>query len=437
MPDNTQQTTITVKKSDGTLVKMTMDEFRAYKASMKQKTVDPNLPAGTQLKPNEVATPNVEPIAKIDSPQTTVASPNVPTPKSISSSMPSNLPMVEESQALTSSTPVIVGETVKSFAEPAPQAASKPVTFSSPLEEESVSGEQGSVSSSNQNSVDEIIQSILFLVGEDQQEKLKSLVLSRVKEVRTDVQVKEMAQMSVESGGLGLDETKVTILMNAISHVLTQKPAAAPLASAKGMLSPVPQTAASASSTPITPAAPSASQNKPIPAPTEIAPSPIFINKKPDAQKIISSLIAEDAAEAQMKVSMQNRMSPQKIPTMQRMETGKVIMHDVVVAGQSMGPIDEMLNCSLLDFRRLGATPNASADVLIKKFQILKAESFLLFLQGRAAWFKSPLYLMYLDLLEQSLHQRKTISILLGMNKDTLTMEEIQETARVSQSLNF
>ena len=374
MADNQQQPMITVKKSDGSLVKMTMDEFHVYKASLDGKHVDPNASQGISLQPNEVVTPQLAPSL--------------------------NLPMVEETMALASETPVIVGETIHEFE----QVNKVPVNEEMPVEEENLEA-HASVSGGTLNIVDEIVQSISFLVGESEQERLKSLVLSRVKEIRTDAQVQEFATEPIATGGLGLEQSKVAILQNAIEHSLLARAVASPLASAKQMMNPVvPSQAASVRAS--------------LPG---IIPSKIVLDKKVDGQKILSSLIASDAAEAQMKARI----------------TGKVIMHDVVVPQKTMGPIDEMQAYSLIDFRRVGANPQVSADALIHKFDLLKNESYLLFLQGRAAWLKSPLYEMYLFIMEQSLSQKKDIAFILTQNKNGLTMQDIEEVARVSQSLNF
>jgi hypothetical protein len=371
MADNTPaaQPTISVKKSDGTLVKMTLNEFHAYKATLNDKHIDPNASTGTVLKPNEVATPHVDP------------SPN--------------LPMIEETMALSSETPVIVGEMLEDL------------------------GSHSSTSGTTNSLTEEIVNAIFFLVGEGLVDRLRSLVLSRVKGVRTDAEIQELAAKSPEAGGLGLDESKVSILMNAIKHSMQSAPVSAPLPSAKQMMSPLEAAA------------------KVEPPRPSITPSPIPVVKKPDAQKVISSLIAEDAAEAKVKATLHQFGTPQKFPTVQKMETGKVLMHDVVVPQRTMGPIDEMLACSLVDFRRLGANPKASADALMNKFQLLKNDSYLLFLQGRAAWYKSPLYEMYLHVLQESLGKQKTLSVILAENKEGLTMSDIEEISRVSKSLSF
>lgn len=436
---DTQQPLISVKKIDGTLVKMTLDEFRVYKAQKSQAApaqpvasgIDPNTLDGAPLRPNVVVTPNIPPVPQL-------------APKEVH-----NLPMVEESLSLSSATPTIVGDLIKDLTPSeeteqnqeidsvqneipeeanqlqqgmipsmpeVPSVESLPKEkMSSPLEE--LSEEEKTimyspVSNLNETLTQEIITPIAFLVEKEVEPKLHALVLSRVKEIRTEEQVKELAMASIDKGGLGLDEMKVNILLHAIDEAMQKKPAAALMPSAQARLKPV--------------VPPVATINKAELKPVTLSPASPPQNTKPDAHKILSSLIAEDRIQAEIMK-----------PTFTRIDTGKVQMQDVVARQTSMGPVDEMMNFSLVDFRRLGANPEASAGALIQKFSLLKTDSYLLFLNGRNAWFKSPLYSGYLEILQQSLATRRPIAAVLSTEKDALKIEEIQAIVRVSQSLNL
>jgi len=393
--------TLSVKKSDGTMVKMTLEEFRVYKAGL-SKAVEPTL-----VQPNEIVQPNI-----------------VPIPQPVEE-LPHNLPMVEESQELSMTTPTIVGDVLKNLQEKsAPSEPTvemlKPLSkddFTSLLEEEKTEvvppQDHSAVSDVNETLAKEVLESVEFLVPKDLKGRLQSLILSRLKDIRNDVQVKEYALLSVESGGLGFDSQKTDVLLGALQNSFGKKSTPAPLLSSKMRLSPVvPSSVVS-----------SPSQNTVPQVQTLSVPK---IEKKTDAQKILSSLIAEDSIQAQMRVKVQNQGN-----------TGKVPMHDVVERRHAMGPVDEMLGFSLADFRRLGNTATASSEALVNKFNVLKTDSFLLFLNGKAAWLKSPFYQMYLQVLENSLKTNKPLSSIVANQKDGLTLEEIQEVARVSQSLSF
>lgn len=418
MADSPQTPTISVRKSDGTTVKMTLEEFRAYKAQLKP-TGPLSAPAQTPpvsepipLKPNQVVTPDLapQPPEKIE-------------PKAEASS-PQNLPMVEDSQELSTSTPTIVGNIIKDAgpAQPQPRLPRRqepavktpaPMTkedITSLLEEETTPETHTKTSETNESVTKTIVGSLPFSVSKEVQGRLESLVLSRVKDIRNDAQVKEYAVLPVIQGGLGLSNEMVDQLVQELQKGIKNKPVSAPFPSSQMRLKPI------------------------VPA-QAMAASPSV--KKNDAQKILSSLIAEDKVQAQMLMKAQEQGNLQKLSSATRLDTGKVPMHDVTLPPRSMGPVDEMQGLSLVDFRRLGNTAAASADALMNKFQVLKNDSFLLFLSGKAAWFKSPLYQMYLKILETSLKMHKPISSVVVNESENLRVDEVEQIARVSQSLNF
>lgn len=408
MPDAPHIPTISVKKNDGTIVKMTLDEFRVYKAQMK----NPGSDSSTQKISYDA--PQGKPLAA-----NVVVKPEVPSV---------NLPMVEESQEVANFTPANIGVSSEKKVSPAveekpvppkpvfkkmsppPVQAPPPLSkedFVSLLEEESQSQHQ-SVSSVNDQITEEIMKKITFAFDKNVEARLQSLILSRVKEIRSDAQVKEYAMLSLNEGGLGFDLQKTQILMQALQDGLQKKPQTTPNLSAKMRLDPI--------SSVLPP-----SSKKPVDVSPEKVPA-----KKPDAQKILSSLIVEDNVQAQF-LAKANTQS-----------VAKVSMHDVVNPSRSVGPVDEMQSFTVVDFRRLGKNAEESANALMQKFTVLKNDTYLLFLSGRTAWFKSPLYQMYLSFLEQSLKMNKPLSSVLGSGeKDSLTLEEIQQVSRVSQSLNF
>ena len=84
-------------------------------------------------------------------------------------------------------------------------------------------------------------------------------------------------------------------------------------------------------------------------------------------------------------------------------------MHDVIapnpgpVKKSSVGPVDELRNFTLVDFRRLSDKPEDAVEKIKDKFDVLREESFLLYLNGKEAWQSSPLCLQYQENLSKSL----------------------------------
>ena len=127
-------------------------------------------------------------------------------------------------------------------------------------------------------------------------------------------------------------------------------------------------------------------------------------------------------------------------PALQIPQT-KTIIQDVKppqIIKQSTGPVDELENFSLADFRRLEINAKAAGLKLIDKFETLKYDSYLLFMDGVKAWYNSPLYKQYQDALYQSLLLNKSVSeILTGGNiQKDLKLEEFKAILSVNEAIN-
>lgn len=119
----------------------------------------------------------------------------------------------------------------------------------------------------------------------------------------------------------------------------------------------------------------------------------------------------------------------------------KQIIQDVKppeMVRQSVGPIDELENFSLVDFRRLEINTQAAGLKLMDKFDTLKHDSYLLFMDGVKAWYNSPLYKQYQDVLYQSLLRNRSVSEILmgGNNQKDLKLEEFKAILAVNESIN-
>lgn len=121
-------------------------------------------------------------------------------------------------------------------------------------------------------------------------------------------------------------------------------------------------------------------------------------------------------------------------------QSSKPVMSDIKrlkVEKQSVGPIDEIRQFTLEDFRRLGANTMDSAMKLKEKFKYLEADSYLMFMEGAEAWYNSPLYKQYQAVIAKSLKTRSPISdILSGISQSTdLKLAEFKEILKFNQTL--
>lgn len=129
------------------------------------------------------------------------------------------------------------------------------------------------------------------------------------------------------------------------------------------------------------------------------------------------------------------------IPPPAQIPQTKQIVQDIKppqIVKQSVGPVDELENFSLDDFRRLEINAKAAGLKLIDKFETLKYDSYLLFIDGVKAWYNSPLYKQYQDVLYQSLLRNKSVNeILTGGNiKKDLKLEEFKAILEVNEAIS-
>ena len=123
-------------------------------------------------------------------------------------------------------------------------------------------------------------------------------------------------------------------------------------------------------------------------------------------------------------------------PTMRDVEAPKP-MPAASQAAAIMGPVDEMQNFSLLDWRRLAVTPENAAEIVMRKFATWKEESFYLYQDTRAAWLSCPLIREYQTTLANAINQNTRLSgLAMGGNaRNSITAGDISALVAVNRSL--
>ncbi len=407
MADQKPQAKIPVKKSDGTTVFLTMDEFREYK----KKSVAPAAPVVAP-----VPTPTPEP---------------APAPKKLEQGkvekivMPEPLPIVADTHTeLATTTPVTdiffdEAKSKESLAKPQPPVVSDPVSQPEPEPSKPQWKESDHASlleadvTQEKKLPDAPIQSgdnaasILATVKEqfplpiskDIEGRFDSLVLSRIRDVRSVLDFEQYAKKTKADGGLGLEEDQVGLLLAVI--------AAAQKIAGSSSSSPKPQ--------PKTSAAPVDS----APANSSIRITPVM---SPPVQKPVSPF----------------PLPKEEYSFVPPVSTAKPMMQDVVVntpRKQTVGPVDEIQYFSLVDFRRLSPKTESAKEILKGKFQALQEESYILFLDARDAWHESPLFVMYEQTVLGALQNKKTLSDAVQEKQDGLTQVEFDALVEINHSL--
>lgn len=210
--------------------------------------------------------------------------------------------------------------------------------------------------------------------------RIRSLIISLLKGVRTATQVQEYAQSPIERGGLGLSPDETTGFLNALQS---------------------------------TPGLPH-----------------ITLNKIPENKKNISTISVPQHA------SM-------PLPQTTMYTTAIRAMRDVEAPPQTpqpvMGPVEEMKNFSLLDWRRLAATPDKAKEIILAKFRGWQSESFFMYRDTRLAWLSSPLIRQYQATIVAAINANTRLSDAAAVGavrvKETLSPADIAALVEVNRVL--
>lgn len=239
-----------------------------------------------------------------------------------------------------------------------------------------------------------------------QPERLKNIIQARLKDVRDSEATKQKLTANVNQGGAGLKPDQAEEVLRLCRMVMGQI--------AAGGVDTTPRMK---------------------PQTTPIAKKPLSVQQKPAKDMFVEqrsmSGNADDISSLIKKTStppMASQPAPasMKRPVMQDVSPGKA---------SQMGPVEEVGNFSLVDFRRLSAKPAEAAARLKQKFIVLQDESYLFYLRALSAWYKSPLYRSYMDKVVVALNSQAKLEDVLT-DADGIKMTEIQSLINMEKELN-
>jgi len=286
-----------------------------------------------------------------------------------------------------------------------------------------------------------VLKKIDFDVPSDLHGRLQSLVQSRLKDIRTDEQVFLYATKAVDAGGLGLGDAQGATLVSAISgakidpaHVVKEpKPVATQTKKKKEITLPTP---VQIPDTPVV-SAPQKLGAAPVASALPVTPPPVV---EPLPAAGIPKVSAPPETIDNTTLKAQSVLPPLPDIDVPPPPPGSKSegMHDVVTPFSSgpMSPVDEIGTFKLEDFRRLAGDPQQAAGRFLQKFETLKNESHILYVDAIHAWHQSPLYMQYQDVLADALDQKRQIMDVLGeAGKDGIQPEEFSELVHLGEQL--
>lgn len=175
---------------------------------------------------------------------------------------------------------------------------------------------------------------------------------------------------------------------------------------------------------------------------TSPSPAPVQIEKK-ETETVVAPTTKPNAAQFTAAFAAVGGV-PSDAPYTPGIK--KVPMQDISLsaptprAPQPMGPVGELGAMTLDDFRRLGGRGEVGIADLRAKFEVLLKESIVTYMQGVAAWHRSPLYVAYLDVITASLSEQMPIADILAAqetNPQAITAAEWQALAHLHTEIRL
>jgi len=129
------------------------------------------------------------------------------------------------------------------------------------------------------------------------------------------------------------------------------------------------------------------------------------------------------------------------LETVKKAETARPVMNDVSKAGKLYGPLDELSNMTLEDWRRFGVGSQEIRKNVLSKVEVLAAESLVRRIQGIRAWRRSRVFRLYLEMNLQGLMENKDLQAVIDSrqvkNQEFLTMTEYEIVVDLNSQLGL
>jgi len=134
-----------------------------------------------------------------------------------------------------------------------------------------------------------------------------------------------------------------------------------------------------------------------------------------------------------------NKNIPQRI--IEAQNTRRPIVDGVRLAKKLTGPIEELGEMTLIEFRRLAPNPQAATDEIRERISLLQDESFARKMEGVDAWLKNEVNKFYRLLGCTAMDQHRNIDEVIKerllSGKPTLTSEEFDAIMKLNKDLRY
>jgi len=218
-------------------------------------------------------------------------------------------------------------------------------------------------------------------------EKLIKIIISGLRRVRKDLEIKYILTAAISAGGLGFDELKAEKVLEAIKAALPEV------------------------------------EKKRL----QIIRGEFQLEKA--APQVVAPIIQ---APPQSQIARKN---------LSGLDEKREVVADVKFGPELMGPIQELRTMDLVNLRRLGTNKEEIVSELSERISLLEEESMQQKVQGVRAWQTSPVYQKYLDLGYQSISENKPVENIISekaaKGEKVMSFEEFQAIMEANGKLQF
>ena len=128
-------------------------------------------------------------------------------------------------------------------------------------------------------------------------------------------------------------------------------------------------------------------------------------------------------------------------PRSANLSNGKKRVEDVKYVPKLTGPVDELKEMDIINFRRLNPDAKTATNKIIEKIKFLEDDSYEKRLMGIRAWRESPANKLYLSIGQDSIENRKGVDAVIKErqtnNEDYLTPQEFTAIMDMNKALRF
>ncbi len=253
------------------------------------------------------------------------------------------------------------------------------------------------------------------------QKRFAKVIESRLRDLRDSVETKEVLTRSKKIGGLELSPDLAGKILSFVEQHITDKPVIKPVelvkpASVRFDIPPAfiprPQPVAA----PMKPAEPIKEDvNKlaeeikkefqaPVPSPKPDLAAPAPQVPKPETPAAPSAPVSTP----EMYTRPQDEMP--RIVQVRKPEIERPQVIDIRQPAKVMGPVEELADLDLDEFRRQGTNPTEAAERILEKIDLLEHDSWAMKIDATKAWRRSPANQLYLQIGQESMESNQTVA---------------------------